>query len=118
MNHQPSEDPQLQAFLQSYANKTPDPSPDLETRILAALTVDSVTAQQMARPHQPLQPRQWRWIPSLVAVLVAGFGISGVVQRVWQPTLTVAEMEELELFMAETWGVVTDREDESWLSFL
>ena len=118
MNHQPSEDPQLQEFLRTYASKTPEPTPDLEVRILAALTVDSVPPQQMARPQQPLQTRRWRWIPSLVAALVAGFGISWVAQRVWQPTLTVAEMEELELFMDETWGGVTDPGEESWLSFL
>lgn len=110
MSHQPSEDPQLQEFLRTYASKAPDPTADLEVRLLAALTVESVTERQI--------PRRWHWIPSLAAALVAGFGIAGVAQRVWQPTLTVAEMEDLKLFMDESWGVVTDPDEESWLSFL
>ena len=118
MNHQPFEDPQLQEFLRTYARKTPDPTADLEVRILAALPVDSVPAGEVARRQQMIQPRRWRGIPAVAAVLVAGVGISWLAQPAWQPTLTLAEMEELELFMDETWAVVTDPSEDSWLSFL
>ncbi len=97
----------IRRFLQAYGSSAPDPIPALEDRIL--LAIQSQSRLQAPRPQLKL------WIPVVAAVFVAALG-GEILRR--QPALSAAEVQELELFMDETWAAVLTDQDTSWMSFL
>ena len=106
-NQLPNHPDPIRGFLQTYGSSAPEPIPDLEDRIL--LAIQSQSRLQAPRPQLKL------WIPVVAAVFVAALG-GEILRR--QPALSVAEVQELELFMDETWAAILTDEDNSWMSFL
>jgi hypothetical protein len=81
----------LQKFLQQHRSPAPPPAPDLEDRILAALT-----------PQSHPRRRSWRW---QVAGAIAASAIAGLIgYQVWQPYPTATEFAALESFMEASWN--------------
>lgn len=101
----PEDDPRLSVFLKQHRPDIPPASPDLEAQIMAAI---ATTPQQLATVEPPLLPRsRWtrskRWVvPSAIA---AGLLVSLMSYRSLTPapTLSEAELAELETFIETTW---------------
>lgn len=98
---QPSDDQRLVEFLQRHQPTPPPADPTLEDRLMAALPpLPSGSPQR----RQPFRWRTWGLglaIPALAASLVwVVVGLPGPQPR----SLTTAEQEDLDTFLADTWG--------------
>ncbi len=99
-------------FLQQYRTTPPPPASELEDRIMTLIEQDAVL-----RPARGGSGVYWTqvcdwirqfWIPSLMVASLAVVGTGYYALRP-DPTLTTAELEELESFLESTWlGVVED----------
>jgi hypothetical protein len=104
MTQYSEDDKPLVQFLKQYHSDAPQPHPDLEDRIMAAIQPssydDHTVRSQFRGLKRQLFPRPL-WVGAAIAAS-AMFAFVGY--RSMMPTqLTVAEERELEEFLAENW---------------
>lgn len=102
MRHLPEDDEPLVNFLRQYAPKPPAASPDLEEKILNALT------SLPESPHRLVLPLWLLRGAAVAACLLATW----MGYRFFTPQITSAELVSLEAFMETNWnGVIDDSSD-------
>ncbi|WP_017324754.1 hypothetical protein [Synechococcus sp. PCC 7336] len=90
----PDEEQKLVNFLRQYCPDPPPADPALR---------DEILARAVLHPHSPRSRwRRWRWAipPVVAAAILAGW--------LWpRPSLTTAELEELENYLISSWSAST-----------
>ncbi|MCT7982402.1 hypothetical protein NG796_03760 [Laspinema sp. A4] len=100
MNQPPEKPEGLVKFLRQYRPDIPPASPQLEERILAALTSDRLRSRRYS-------PRiLWLMVPVIAAS--ASLGFWGIKTRLFSPT-PASDLAQIEAFMEYTWnGLLQD----------
>ncbi|MBD0335020.1 MAG: hypothetical protein ICV62_05995 [Cyanobacteria bacterium Co-bin13] len=114
----PSPDRRLSEFLRQHRPPPPAADPALEDRLMASLS-----PAEWARPSR-LPRRLWRRQLVIPALLVSCLLAYATVRLPRQPQISEVDQEDLELFVAETWGssaysdlpmMEASAADDSWL---
>ncbi len=92
MNNLPDEDPQLTNFLRQHRSIAPPPRSELENRLMAEIDILPIEIEQ--------HPRSWRrYFASAIAIAATGIIGGSIYQILNPPDLSVAELQQLNLYL-------------------
>jgi hypothetical protein len=107
MTHPPESDRRLVEFLQQHRPEAPPPGSDLKQRLLAQ--IESSELQQKQFGHPASARRSSRWNSAWAWVVPPAVAAACLAIWVWpRPTITSAELAELEDYVTTSWVDVVD----------